>query len=83
MAHAMALESPRVTADVVEVQEFPHLAGAYNVIGVPKTVVNDAVEFTGAVSEEVFLKAVLKAVGEEDAEGEEREWTSDQTTPIA
>ena len=82
LAHAMAMESPRVVADVVEVQEFPQLASAYGVRGVPKTVINDAVQFSGAVSEEVFLKRLLQAVGEEESDDEDAE-VSEETTPIA
>ena len=83
MAHAMAIESQRVVADVVEVQEFPHLARMYRVMGVPRTVINDTIQFTGAVSEEVFLKHVLAAVGEEELEHDGEVSISDQTTPIA
>ena len=43
-----------VVADVVEVQEFSHLAQEYHVMGVPKTVINDKVKITGAVTEEVL-----------------------------
>ena len=69
VAHAMAIESDRVTADVVEIQEFPALAQTYGVRGVPLTVINDTVAFSGAVTEEVFLSRLLEAVGEEsDAE---------------
>lgn len=82
VAHLMALESPRVTADVIEVQEFPDLAGRYRVMGVPKTVINDSVQFTGAVSEDVFLRRVLQAVGVEEPDADEIEAVSDQTTPI-
>ncbi len=81
VAHAMALETSRVTADVIEVQEFPHLSQAHRVMGVPKTVINDSVQFTGAVKEEVFLRRVLEAVGEEEPE-DNQEHTSEQTTPI-
>ena len=63
----MAIESGRVTADVVEIQEFPALAQAYGVRGVPLTVINDAVTFSGAVTEEEFLSRLLEAVGEADA----------------
>jgi predicted DsbA family dithiol-disulfide isomerase len=59
----MALASPRVRAEVVEVTEFPELAHAYGVMGVPKIVVNDEVEVEGAVPEDTFLQAVLGAVG--------------------
>jgi glutaredoxin-like protein len=61
LAHQMAVESGRVTADVVEAQEFPELAQRYNVQGVPKIVVNETVEFVGAQPEASFLDHVLRA----------------------
>ncbi len=61
IAHQMAVESGRVTADVVEAQEFPELAQRYNVHGVPKIVVNETVEFVGAQPEASFLDHVLRA----------------------
>jgi glutaredoxin-like protein len=61
MAHQMAVESERVTADVIEAQEFPELAERYQVHGVPKVVVNEAVEFVGAQPEARFLDHVLRA----------------------
>lgn len=69
-AFAMAKESSRVRADVIEVQEFPHLAQMYSVTGVPKTVINDSVEFVGAIPEEAFMQHILLAVGEITSEGE-------------
>jgi glutaredoxin-like protein len=61
LAHQMAVESVRVTADVVEAQEFPELVARYRVQGVPKVVVNETVEFTGAQPEARFLDHVLRA----------------------
>ena len=61
LAHRMAIESDMVRADVVEASEFPHLVVKYNVFGVPKTVVNEVVEFEGAVPEPIFLEQVMKA----------------------
>jgi glutaredoxin-like protein len=61
IAHQMAVESPRVTADVVEAEEFPELAGRYRVQGVPKVVLNETVEFLGAQPEARFLDHVLRA----------------------
>ena len=66
MAHQMAVESERVTADVIEATEFPDLARRYGVRGVPKIVVNDTVEFVGALPESQFLSYVKKAVGDGD-----------------
>jgi glutaredoxin-like protein len=61
IAHRMAVHSPRVTADVIEAQEFPALAERYRVQGVPKVVVNEVVEFVGTPSEAGFLGHVLRA----------------------
>ena len=55
------MESDRVTADVIEANEFPSLSARYAVQAVPKTVVNDRVEFLGAMPEERFLREVLRA----------------------
>ncbi|MBI4299455.1 MAG: thioredoxin family protein [Chloroflexi bacterium] len=66
MAHAMAMEFPMISADVVEVQEFPALGQMHRVMSVPKTVINNTVQFTGAVSEEILLSRILEAVGEVD-----------------
>lgn len=70
----MAAESEKITADVVEVQEFPHLARMYQVMSVPKTVINDRVQFIGAVPEAAFVDKVLEAAGQ--GEGEETEAAS-------
>jgi Thioredoxin domain len=58
----MAMESERVTADVIEANEFPTLSAAYAVQAVPKTVVNDQVEFLGAMPEGRFMQEVWQAV---------------------
>lgn len=62
VAHQMALENPVITADMIEVLEFPHLANRYQVMAVPKIVINDAVAFEGAVPEQLFLEYVLAAL---------------------
>jgi len=61
LAFKFAVESDMVRADVVDVGEFPHMGHKYAVMGVPKTVINEKVEFLGAVPEEVFLEHVLLA----------------------
>ena len=58
----MAIVNPHITADVVEVSEFPDLARRYAVRGVPKTVINDAVEFVGNVPEPMFVENVQRAL---------------------
>jgi glutaredoxin-like protein len=61
LAHKMAVESGKVTADVVEATEFPDLVRRYDVHGVPKIVVNESVQFVGAEPESLFLEHVLRA----------------------
>jgi predicted DsbA family dithiol-disulfide isomerase len=61
----MALASHLVRSTSVEAQEFPDLARHYQVSAVPKIVLNDRVEFMGAVPEAIFLEAVLAAVADD------------------
>lgn len=63
LAHQIAIESPLVTADMVEATEFPHLANKYEVRGVPRTVVNESEFVDGGVPEELMVRAVVKAGG--------------------
>jgi glutaredoxin-like protein len=59
MAHMFAVENDMIRADVIDANEFPQLAIKYGVMGVPKVVVNDKVEFVGALPEKMFLEHVL------------------------
>jgi predicted DsbA family dithiol-disulfide isomerase len=65
LAHKLAIANAHITADVVEVSEFPELAQRYSIYGVPKTVINETVQFEGAVPEQVFVAQVLAAAGAE------------------
>jgi glutaredoxin-like protein len=63
LGHQFALASNKITSDMIESTEFPHLAHKYNVSGVPKTIINETISIDGAVPEAVFLENVLKAAG--------------------
>lgn len=62
LAHKMAMESEFVTADMVEATEFPDLSMKYNVMGVPRTVINEGIFVEGAVPEQMLLTKVKEAV---------------------
>jgi predicted DsbA family dithiol-disulfide isomerase len=47
---------------VVEANEFPDLSRYYGVSGVPKVIINDRLEFTGAIPEEAFVEAIRQAL---------------------
>lgn len=57
----MAVASEQVRATAIAATEFPELARAYRVMAVPKVVINDRVQFEGALPEREFLQAVLRA----------------------
>ena len=61
----MAVVSHLVTSEVIEVQEFPDLGTSYNVRGVPLTVINEKVSFTGAANETMLLEYMKSAVSED------------------
>ncbi len=61
LAHQFAIENSLVRADMVDVTEFPHLGQKYAVMGVPKVVINERVEFTGLLPEDQFLQHVIVA----------------------
>ena len=61
-----------ISAEIVEVQEFPDVAQRYQVMGVPKTVINDAAEFVGAVPDEAFVDAILQSLGKPAVDWEPR-----------
>lgn len=67
LAQHMAVASDRVRATAIEATEFPELSRAYRVMAVPKIVINERVQFEGALPEPQFLEAVLRAAAAPDA----------------
>jgi hypothetical protein len=47
---------------MVEAIEFPQLATKYGVMGVPKTVINEEIEFEGALPEDLFVSQLMSAL---------------------
>lgn len=62
LGHQFALVSSHIVADMIEATEFPHLAQKYDVIGVPRTIINETTIIEGSVPEETFLDQLLKGV---------------------
>ncbi len=56
------MENELITADAVEVSEFPYLARKYGIRGVPKTVINENQFIEGSGPETMFLNKILEAV---------------------
>jgi glutaredoxin-like protein len=62
LAHQLALESDLIQADMVEATGFPELSIKYQVMGVPRTVINDTVHVEGAAPEPVLLARLRQAL---------------------
>lgn len=63
-AASFAYLSPRVKVEVFDCYSFPQLATQYNVVTVPKTVINDKVEFIGTKDDNEFLGYIIKSIEE-------------------
>jgi glutaredoxin-like protein len=62
-AHQLSIANPEmVDAEMIESMEFPELAEKYSVMAVPKIVINDNVEFEGALPEQIFLSKIEEAL---------------------
>lgn len=49
-----------VIADMVEATEFPHLAIKYQLMGVPKTVINEELHIEGAIPERMLIQRIAE-----------------------
>ncbi len=61
MAHKLAIESDLISTDIIEIVEFPHLIQKYHISGVPKVIINEKVEFVGALPEETFVAQIIES----------------------
>jgi glutaredoxin-like protein len=62
LAHHLAFASTKVRADMVEANEFPQLSMKYNVMGVPRTVINENTFIEGAAPEAMLLEKLREAM---------------------
>lgn len=60
--HMYAIVNLNIIADVIEAMEFPELADKYGVYAVPKVIVNESVEFEGAVPHRFFIEKIFEAI---------------------
>ena len=58
-AFKFAIENPHIRVDMTDIQIFPNLAQKYNVQGTPKTVINEKTDFSGAISEDLFVQQLM------------------------
>jgi len=61
MGLQFATVNKKVSIKIVEIAEFPHLAVKYEVIGTPKTVINETITFEGLVPPGQFINHIQQA----------------------
>ena len=66
LAHKLAIESDMIWAEMVEANEFVPLALKCGVLSVPKIIINERVEITGAVPEDMFVSHVMNAIAHQE-----------------
>ncbi|MCL4407579.1 MAG: thioredoxin family protein [Thermotogae bacterium] len=63
MAHKLAMQSPKITGEMIEANEFPDLSMQYNVSSVPHIIINEGEgEFVGALPEDAFVEQVMNVL---------------------
>ncbi|MEM3606523.1 MAG: thioredoxin family protein [Candidatus Bathyarchaeia archaeon] len=62
LANKIAFESDFASSEMIDSVEFPHLAHKYNVLAVPKIIINEEIQFEGALPEDAFINQVLKTL---------------------
>ena len=64
LANRLAIERSQITATAIDATQYPDLVRLYSVNGVPKTIINDALEIVGAASEKEVVEAVVQLAAE-------------------
>lgn len=62
LGFSLAIASDMITAEMVEATEFPHLAQKYQVMGVPRSVINEEFHIEGAAPEPMVLDKIREAL---------------------
>lgn len=61
LAYRSAIESPMITSEVIDSSMFVEWSQKHLVMGVPKVILNDNTDITGAVNEEQFVEKLRDA----------------------
>ena len=64
ITHRLAMENDKISAYVINIVDFPHLAMRYNVVEVPLTIVNEKDRIEGAPNEDDFVDKLVKIIKE-------------------
>ncbi|MGA1821294.1 MAG: thioredoxin family protein [Thermoplasmatota archaeon] len=64
VASRFAMLNDEIHTSVIELIEFPEMAERYQVLGVPKTIVNEEIKFTGAYDAGELLEIIINKISD-------------------
>jgi glutaredoxin-like protein len=64
VASAFSMLNEGIHTSVIELIEFPEMAERYQVLGVPKTIVNEEIKFTGSYSSKELLEIIVNKISD-------------------
>jgi glutaredoxin-like protein len=62
LAHRLAVESDLITGEMIETSEFPTYMQKYNIMSVPRVIINDKVDFEDTLTEKEFVENLMKVL---------------------
>lgn len=62
LAYQVALESPHISAEVIEANEFPELSRRYQVRAVPTTIIDEKMSFAGSVPDDLLVDTIERVI---------------------
>jgi len=62
LAHRLAVESDLIKGEMIETSEFPTYMQKYNIVSVPRTIINDKVDIEGTLPEKEFVENLMKVL---------------------
>lgn len=62
LAHRLAVESDLITGEMIETSEFPTYMQKYNIVSVPRIIINDKIDLEGTFPEKEFVENLMKVL---------------------
>jgi predicted DsbA family dithiol-disulfide isomerase len=74
LAHKLAMASPNIRSDMIEVMEFPQLVNRYQINAVPLIVLNEFLRLEGAYPEDMFVERLMTVLDTSAMAELKRQW---------
>jgi predicted DsbA family dithiol-disulfide isomerase len=76
LAHKLAMASPNIRSDMIEVLEFPQLVNRYQINAVPLIAINEFLRIEGAYPEDPFVERMMTVLDHSAMADLKKRWES-------